>query len=291
MAVIDIHTHAFPDALAARAIPRLEREADVKAILNGTVGALLESMDEAGIDSSVVLSIATKASQFDAIFEWSQRVRSNRLIPFPSVHPADPAAVDRIDQVAAAGFLGLKIHPYYQDFLVDEARLFPYYERCLQHDLILLCHTGYDIAFPRDRRATPRQIQTVIKRFPDLKFVASHLGAWDDWDDVRRFLIGRPLYTDLSYAEPFFKDAALFRELARAHPATHLLFGSDSPWGDQRCSIEQIKRLQLDPAVEAAVLGGNAERLLNDARHGAGQSCMHADLPASKHSAQSEEPV
>ncbi len=268
MTVIDIHTHAFPDALAERAIPRLEQEADIAAELDGRLISLLQSMDQSGIARSVVLSIATKPSQFDAILEWSQAIRSDRLIPFPSVHPADPKAIKRIDRIADEGFRGLKIHPYYQDFLIDEPRLQPFYERCQTHDLIVLCHTGYDIAFPRDRRATPRQILSVVERFPELKFVASHLGAWDDWEAVDHWLIGRPIYTDLSYAAPFFRNPRQFRELANRHPVSHLLFGSDSPWGCQAASIDQIRQLVMDRAKQSAILGDNAARLLAQARHG-----------------------
>lgn len=261
--VIDLHTHAFPDALAARAIPMLEKEGNVRAALDGTVGGLLASMDAAGIDRAVVLSIATRPEQFESILAWSHRIRSPRLIPFPSVHPSDPAWLARIDRLADEGFLGIKIHPYYQEFTIDEPRMFPLYDRCWRRGLRLLCHTGYDIAFPRDPRATPRRIREVLDRFPGLLFIASHLGAWDDWEEVRRWLIGRPVYTDLSYARPFFKKPELFAELVRAHPATHLLFGSDSPWGDQRQTMDEIRALELPPETEAAIFGGNALRLLS----------------------------
>ncbi|MFP4564308.1 MAG: amidohydrolase, partial [Spirochaetia bacterium] len=59
MNIVDFHTHAFPDELAARAVPALEAEADIEAVLDGTVTSLLESMDRAGIERSVVASIAT----------------------------------------------------------------------------------------------------------------------------------------------------------------------------------------------------------------------------------------
>ncbi|HEB69046.1 MAG TPA: amidohydrolase, partial [Desulfobulbus sp.] len=41
---IDFHTHAFPDQIAATAIPALEKKGNVKAYLNGTVTDLLKSM-------------------------------------------------------------------------------------------------------------------------------------------------------------------------------------------------------------------------------------------------------
>ena len=67
--IIDFHAHAFPDAIAARAISHLEHGGGIKAFLDGTVSALLGSMDRAGIGTSVLCSIATKPEQFDSILK------------------------------------------------------------------------------------------------------------------------------------------------------------------------------------------------------------------------------
>ena len=111
--VVDAHTHAFPDALAARAIPRLERQANISAALDGTVGALLRSMDRAGIAAAVVCSIATDPGQFGPIMAWSRTIAGPRLFPFPSVHPGSSRAVEEVRQVAAAGFGVVKIKRVY----------------------------------------------------------------------------------------------------------------------------------------------------------------------------------
>lgn len=259
--VIDMHTHAFPDEIAARAMPKLAAEADLTPALDGTLGALLRSMDEASVDQSVLLSIATKPSQFDAIMDWSRTIRSERIIPFPSVHPSDPLALERLDRIATE-FRGIKLHPYYQDFLIDEARMFPIYERCIERNLILLCHTGYDIAFPRDPRATPERIVRVADRYPELRLITSHIGAWDDWAAVRDLMLGRPIYMDVSYSFEFPDPDNIIGDILARHPAEYILFGSDSPWGDQRQTIERIRERVADPATRAAILGGNAARLL-----------------------------
>ena len=123
--IIDFHTHAFPDALAARAMKALLAEAPgIKAYLDGTIADLLRSMDKAGIEKSVVCCIATKPEQFEPILRWCTAIRSDRLIPFPSVHPADPAWRDRIRRCRGEGFPGIKLHPFYQDFFADEDRMF-----------------------------------------------------------------------------------------------------------------------------------------------------------------------
>jgi predicted TIM-barrel fold metal-dependent hydrolase len=259
--LIDFHTHAFPDALAARAMPVLEAEGKIKATLNGTVSDLLRSMDANGISTSVLCSIATKPAQFAPILKWSGEVRSERIIPFPSVHPADPLAVQRIAEIHAAGFKGVKLHPYYQEFDVDEERLFPLYAECRRLDLLVVCHTGFDIAFPRVRKGNAERVRRVLDRLPGLKFVTTHMGAWEDWEEVRRFLLGRPVLMETSFSAGYMSADAM-REMLTLHPKDCILFGSDSPWLDQRAEFNALRSLGLDADRERCLFHDNARRLL-----------------------------
>ena len=52
--LIDFHTHAFPDALASRAMSSLGGRVDFAPTSDGTVSGLIKSMDEDGVDISVV---------------------------------------------------------------------------------------------------------------------------------------------------------------------------------------------------------------------------------------------
>lgn len=264
MRCIDFHTHAFPDALAERTIPALAAKGSVTPALDGKVSSLVASMDRAGIERSVVCSIATQPRQFEAILAWSAAIRSSRLVPFPSVHPADPDCLERLSRIRAEGFAGVKMHPYYQEFTLDEGRMFPVYERIAREGLILVMHTGYDIGYPRDPIATPQRVVNVVDRVPELRLVATHMGAWDDWQEVLRLLSGRPVYMDCAFSLEFLvADDA--RQLFTRHPQEYLLFGSDSPWADQGQEIAKLKRLGLDEELERLILSGNAERLLADA--------------------------
>lgn len=259
---VDFHTHAFPDSLAQVAIPFLEKEGDVTAHLNGTTSALLASMDQADIAVSIVGSIATRVGQFTPILAWSEAIRSDRLVPFPSFHPDDPAALARIDQISAKKFKGVKLHPYYQQFVLDEERMLPLYERLCEKGLIVLMHTGFDIAFPRDPIASPARFVRVMERFPELKLIASHLGAWEQWEEVNELIAGRPFFMDISYTLDQI-DRELAREILERHPADFLLFGSDSPWAGQRETIDLLRGFGLGEEKERKILRDNGLRLLN----------------------------
>ena len=261
MSFIDFHTHAFPDDLAARAVPLIAKEADIPAFLDGKVSSLLRSMDQAGIERSVICSIATKPAQFRKILDWSKSVRSDRLILFPSVHPAAPDVLTQIRMIHAEGFLGVKIHPYYQEFYLDEPRMEPIYECMRECGLMVFCHTGFDAAFPRERRADPERIWKVITKFPGLKFIATHMGAWEDWVEVERWLIGKPVMLETSFAIPYC-GAELARRLLMAHPADCILFGTDSPWAGQAEEIERVRALNLPADRQQKLFYDNARRLL-----------------------------
>jgi len=260
--IVDFHTHAFPDVLAARAMKALLEEAPgIRAYLDGTIADLLRSMDKTGIEKSVICCIATKPEQFEPILRWCDQIRSDRLLPFPSVHPADPAVADHVRRIAREGFRGIKMHPYYQDFFADEDRMLDLYDQTDREGLLLVMHTGYDIAFPRIRRADPRHILWAKERFPTLKLVTTHMGAWQQWDEVRDQLIGREILMEISFAlEDLGPQRA--REMILAHPEGCVLFGTDSPWTDQAGTLSLLEALDLPERTVSAILAGNALGLL-----------------------------
>jgi predicted TIM-barrel fold metal-dependent hydrolase len=263
---IDFHTHAFPDELAEKAMKLLlqegKRKWDVNAYTDGKISGLLQSMDRNGIEKGVVCSIATKPSQFDSIINWSREIMSDRVIPFPSFHPYDKEFAERIKRIRDEGFKGIKFHPYYQDFMIDEVKLFPMYEKICEANLIVVMHTGFDLAFERTRIADPIRILRVLEKFPDLKLVTTHLGAWEDWDEVEEHLLGKKIYMEISYSLDILEKEKS-RRIILNHPEGYILFGTDSPWTDQGNTLALLKGLELGEEFERLILKENAENLLN----------------------------
>ena len=260
--IIDFHVHAFPNNIAVGAMKKLKEEApEAKAYLNGTVDDLLKSMEQNGIEKSVLCSIATRPEQFEPILRWSRKIQSEKLIVFPSIHPSDENFKEHIAAIKADGFKGVKMHPYYQDYRLDENRLLGIYEELIKNDLMLVVHTGFDIAFPKDTRADSRKIVKVTEMFPQLKFVATHLGAWQQWDEVEKILAGKHIYMEISWSLDYLPPEQA-RKIILKHPADCVFFGTDSPWTDQGKSIELLKALNLPADLEKQILHDNATALL-----------------------------
>ncbi|MGI6595209.1 MAG: amidohydrolase family protein [Candidatus Ratteibacteria bacterium] len=260
--IIDFHTHAFPDVLAEKAIGHLEREGNVPAQLDGRISSLLSSMDRCGIETSVVCSIATKPSQFEPILKWSESITNDRIIPFPSFHPDDSEAINRIAIIKQRGFKGIKLHPYYQDFNINDKKMFPLYEKMAEENLILVLHTGFDFAFERIRKADPAKILEIKNAFPSLKLVSTHLGAWEDWGEVERLLLGKEIYMEISYSLEFL-DQGRARDIIMNHPERYILFGTDSPWTDQQKTLEMFNSLAIPADLGRRILRENSVALLS----------------------------
>lgn len=263
--IIDFHTHVFPDHIAFQALEKLQAAAKTAANTKGTVTSLLQSMDRAEIAASVICSIATRPGQFDNILQWSEDITSSRIIPLPSIHPDEKEIDQKLVRIKEKGFVGIKMHPYYQDFFVNESRLNPVYESLVDQNLLLVMHTGYDIAFEYDDRVTPSPIASLIDRYPQLKLVTTHFGAWSAWDEVEKHLIGKPVFIETSLALQSI-TAEQAKRMFLAHPPEYLLFGSDSPWEDQKESIERIRALGLGKKLENRLFYENAQRLLESCR-------------------------
>ena len=258
---IDIHTHAFPDDIAATTVAHLAEEAHIPAWADGTVAGLIASMDEAGVGKAVVCSIATRPKQFATILAWSKSIRGERLIPFPSLHPHDEHLPGHLREIIDAGFRGVKMHSYYQNYDLDDPALDEFHGALAEAGLILVIHAGFDFAFARTRRADPRRIVATCRRFPKLKLIATHMGGWGDWDEVEEHLIGQPIYMETSLALDALPPERLRRMLV-AHPADYLLFGTDSPWTGQKESLVKLAALNLPPRLFDNITQENAVALL-----------------------------
>lgn len=261
--ITDFHTHAFPDDIAARTMARLAASArGERPYTDGTVSALLASMDRAGIARSVVYQIATTPAQYESILRFCNRIRSDRIAPFPSVHPdaADPAG--ELRRIAREGFRGIKLHGMYQSFQIDEDRMTPIYEAAAREGLVVCFHAGDDFSFDDASACAPARIANVAERFGDLAVVAAHMGGYLRWRDVRDLLAGRPnVYLETSFTLGRIRPE-LFGQLLARHGVERVLFGSDSPWSDQAQDVEQIECAGLPAGTLRSILDENATRLL-----------------------------
>lgn len=259
--VIDFHTHCFVDSLAPAAVGKLEENARITAVHDGTLSALKAYMAACGVNSFVVQPVATKPSQVGVINAWAKQNADDTAVFFGALHPADPDFLAAARRLKADGFKGVKFHPDYQGFFADEPDMLPLYEALRDLGLIVLLHAGWDIGMPAPIRCTPLMLRRIVQNVPGLKLVAAHMGGHALWRDAEDALLGLPLYIDTSYSHYRLGDRGMAR-MIKKHGAHQVLFGTDSPWMRADEEIEMINRLPLPAGDKDAILYQNAAALL-----------------------------
>jgi uncharacterized protein len=260
--IIDFHTHIFPDDLAVKAIDKLKQHAPgATNYTDGTLRGLNASMKSAGIDVAITLPIATKHEQVDTINKGCAARKSGNIMPFGTIHPLTKEIDAAFDILTRDNIKGIKLHPEYQDFYIDDRRYFPIYEAASARGMIVVFHAGKDPGPFSCDHALPPSLRRVHEAFPAMTMVASHMGGWQVWSEVEAELVGLPVFFDASATAPYL-DKKEFVRLARKHGIERILFGTDSPWFDQRATLDWICSLPLSSGEQERILGGNARHLL-----------------------------
>jgi len=259
---IDFHTHIYPDPVALKTVAAIRQRAGVEAYTDGTLEGLKKSMAAAGIDLSVVAAVATRPEQVASIQRWLAAIRRPGIETLATMHPADPLNAGQMKLLKRDGFRGFKLHPDYQDFFVDEPRMYPLYEAAAAEGLFILFHAGMDRGLPHPVHATPKRLAAVHKAIPELCMVVAHLGGEEAYEETVVHLLGRNLYMDTSFV--LRKMPRAFRErILREHPSDRLLFASDSPWTDQGEELQFLLQLPfLTESDKEKICFSNAARLL-----------------------------
>lgn len=285
--IVDFHTHAFHDAVAKRAIPKIKstiedvRGHDVTIYSDGTAQSTSQETTSGNIDYSVVLSIATKPSQQRTINDWAYETSKQyeNMIFFGTIHPDAEDWEAELERVKELGFKGIKLHPDYQGYFFDEEKMIPVYKKIRDLGLILVFHAGLDSASPNLVHATPQMIYNVLEKVDDINLVAAHLGGICHWDDVEKYLVGAPIYLDTAvcadtilelpetfelYKKPVSKEGLTeqMKRIIANHGADRIMLGSDRPWGSATRDIKFIEDLGFTKEQNDLIFGGNAKRLL-----------------------------
>lgn len=276
--MIDFHTHTFPDRIAAAAVSKLEQTAHAVSFSDGTANGLIASMRRAGIERSVVLPVATNPLKCASMNDASHALNGqNGLIYFGAIHPDAPDWHEELGRVKELGFKGVKIHPVYQGVDIDDPRFVRILARAGELGLMVVMHGGEDIGFPGVNRCDPRKLRRALDQAGPVTLAAAHMGGWRNWEEVPEFLLDTTVYLDTAFTLgsitplddhympeqlPMISDET-FMELVRLFGSGRILFGTDSPWADQKKCIEQINALPLTEQEKDEIFEGNACRLLD----------------------------
>ncbi len=268
--LIDFHTHAFPEKIASRAISALEQNIrDISgdgpwayAIHNGTVGALLDVAKKSGVDISVVMPIATTPTQLQSINRFALEVNSyDKLFSFGSIHPMQPDWESELNSIAESGLKGIKLHPEYQGFYINSPESIRVLKLAEKLGLYVVLHAGEDAGMMPPYHCTPELLADALESVSGKNIIAAHMGGYKRWEEVLKFLVGKPLLFDTSCCLSWMpKDLAC--EIIKQHTADKILFGSDSPWKSPATILDALKGFGLSDSDFDKITHKNAAKIL-----------------------------
>ena len=266
---IDFHVHIFPDSLAERAVAALAESSGLRPVCAADKRSMAEYMRANGAERIVCQNIAVSPRTMHSVNDFAIASADDFVVPFGSVHP-DGDWKPELERLAAAGIRGIKFHPEYQDFFIDDEKCLPVYEEVCRLGFIMLFHCGVDLAYRPPWKASPARIENVARRFRGAKIVAAHLGGFTEPEEVKAHLSGLGLYADLAAAGsgfdtpglPYTLTGAYLKDMISIYGTDHVLFATDCPWESPASGLKALELAELTAEQREDILHRNAERLL-----------------------------
>ena len=258
--IIDFHTHCFPDKIANKALETLSATAGLMPCTDGSVGDLKRLMKDEGVSISVVQNIATNAHQQKAVNDFAASIACDEIIPFGSVYPDAEDALEELERIHALGLKGVKFHPEYQSFFVDDEKMKPLYQKISRLGLITLFHAGEDYGYMSPFHATPERIKNALRWF-DSPVIAAHWGSQGMGEETLRHLCGLDIYFDTAFGYGS-TPKPMQQAILEKHGANKILFASDCPWHTPSMDLFRLNSLGLSETERERICCGNAKQLL-----------------------------
>lgn len=258
--VIDSHCHIYPEKIAAKAVAGTDKFYDTTAACLGTPVDLLEVNEKAGVDHSIVQSVATTPKQVQSINGFiadTVKKASGKLTGLGTLHPNSDHLREDVEHLIALGLKGVKLHPDIQNFKVDDYRCLKIYELCEEFSLPILMHTG-------DKRydnSNPNRLIPILEIYDHLTIVGAHFGGWSIWEEASHVLCDIPnLYVDCSSSMPWISDEKTV-EIIRRYGAGRVLFGTDYPMWSPVKELDRFMTLPLTDEEKRMILSENVHKV------------------------------
>lgn len=259
--MIDIHVHYWPDTLAPKALGVLQQRSGLTPTTDGTLADTERVLRSYGVTTACLMNIATKPSQVEVLTDNAARLNSGFWCSFASIHPAYENWHDEMHRIAELGIKGIKWHPDYQGFYIDDDEMVKRYELADSLGLTVLFHAGVDIGLPGAVHCTPERFKHIADVFANGKVILAHMGGFDLVGEVLEHLPQTGCFIDTSFSTERMTEKE-FKDVYNAFGADRMLYGTDTPWGSSRVTIDRINSWIGSEADREKIFHGNAAKLL-----------------------------
>lgn len=259
--IIDMHTHIFPHAISEKATLSIGKFYDIGMhYAIGDPENLLEAESIIGTKRMLVCSVATSPKQVVSINDFikAQCDLHPEFYGFAALHGDYADIAGEVERVIGMGLHGIKLHADFQRTPIDSKSSYRIYE-AIEGRLPVLLHMGdYRHDFSH-----PTMLAKVLRDFPKLKVLASHLGGWALWDEAESVLRGgENIRFDTSSSLNMMSPERAVR-MIRHYGVENCMFGTDFPMWSPKQEAERLLSLGFTYEEYKKMFSENAEAFLD----------------------------
>jgi len=275
---IDFHTHVFPPFFGDNRSRFFAREPAFKALYDSPksrlIGTedLLKSMDEEGVDKSVIFGFPwDEADHFrrhnDYIIE-SVRRYPERVVGFCCFSPLSPRSSEEAQRCLGEGLAGVGELALYQSGLTADVleRLDALMGLCAGLDVPVLFHANEPVghAYPGKTPMELSEIYGLIKRYPSNRIVLAHWGGGLFFYALMKKEVRDALHNVWfdTAASPYLYTPEVYQVAADIVGPDKILFGSDYPLLSPKRYFQEMNAAGISGEAIRKISGENAARLL-----------------------------
>lgn len=276
--IIDFHTHLFPDDMRNNREKYFQGEPAFEMIYkvpnSRLAGAdqLIETMDEQGVDKSVVFGFPWKDSKTFTMHNdyilGSVHKYPDRLIGLACFSISEQGIDAETQRCLDAGLSGVGELALYTSGLAEESiqYLEPIMAICKEKNAPFLLHTNEPVGhlYPGKAPMTLAQIYAFIQRFQENKIVLAHWGGGIFFYTLMKKEVTEALenvYFDTA-ASPFLYRTGIYAMAKRTVGIDKILFGSDYPLLKPERYFKELEQTGLTYDDIENIKGINAAKLL-----------------------------
>lgn len=256
--IIDMHAHIFPEKIAEKAVASIGKFYGLEMSEDGSPESLIKNGSKIGVTKYLVFSTATTPSQVEAINSYiADEVNKHpEFVGFGTIHRDVENPEQVIESIISLGLKGIKLHPDFQHFNIDDEKMYRIYE-IIAGRLPVYFHTS-DSRYPYSE---PERLARVAKDFPKMRVIGAHFGGYSLWDRIGCYDGLGNVYFDTS-SSLFTLDKSTVIGFINRFGREKFFFGTDYPMWDHVEELNRFLSIGLDDKTNEMILYKNAENFL-----------------------------
>jgi uncharacterized protein len=281
--IIDAHVHDFSSKIVAN-VTKKEEMAKLLCLETKQakerigIGDLLQRMKVCNIDSALLLPTAPASIVEKVNSKFIETVRDRKhLFTACTLHPEFENIEKELKRLFENNIKAIKLCSFSQGFKLNSKKTFNLFNLIQEFNhaenysffIILDTFTQAHKYFGTnpENTTTPELIETVVKKFPGINFVAAHMaGLKATFQNIKRHILKYDnLFLDTSNATHTLSQDE-FVELLKIHGSEKIIFGTDWPWFDFKKEYQIVESLSdkagFSKAQKEMIFGSNIYKLL-----------------------------